>query len=547
MNNIMSAIVLAGIVAAAAPDERAASREALVVPQPVGGPAWRRYVEEGRQSPFGLDYVFVLDATFRKPDLARQLGGFVGVRWVNLARINWGQIEPRAPTNGRHSYQWAALDEGVRQWQQYGVHIMMSLRFVSPWANAKPKGEQFTYLKGLLSGIPKASADYRPKPEHVQDLRDYVSALVERYDGDGADDMPGLLFPVHHYQVCNEAYNELFWAGTLEEYGAQLTDAAQAARQANPNVKIILSGVCFMPMDGFYDREMDPRTKAYVDRLLPKTAPKMQPFLKRMDEFSRRSLQFPDYDILDARWSHYGVVERCRDELRRAGRAKTEIWSAEIYSAVPLLDAMVLPMTTLGPFTTPSRSLDYIRITRSPKDKDFEVVNRWYRGMQAAWVVKYCMVGLHAGSKMLMTGWALDSQTPLAPYPLAVGGYKTTTFDKLWPAAYTYKLLIRKLDGLTACRRLPMPENVYVYECAMRDGRKVLVAFHDDHIAQNHDEPTGTAAAVLPVGFPRCRLTSIVTQIDQAEPRVELLDAPGGRLKLTLTEFPVFVEGASAP
>ena len=514
----------------------------VVSPNPEDAAAWKRYVEEGWDSPFGLDYVFVLDREFRKPDLARQLGGFMGVRWANFARINWGEIEPRAPVDGKHTYHWAALDEAVRQWQRYGVHILMSLRFVSPWANAKPTGEQFTYLGGPWAWIPAGSGDYLPKPEHQQDLRDFITRLVERYDGDGVDDMPGLLFPILHYQVCNEAYNELFWAGTAEEYGAHLKEVARAARDACPKVKIVLSGVCFTPISGFYDREMDPRTRAYVEGLLPKTPPRMLPFLKRMNEFSRWSLRFPDYDILDARWSNYGVVARCQDELRQAGRADTEVWSAEMYTAVPLLDAMVLPMTTLYPYPAPSRSLDYIRITRSPKDKDFEAVNRWYRGRQAALAVKLCLVGLNAGTRKLMNGWALDSQVPLAPYPLAVGGYKSTTFDKLWPAAYTYKLLIGKLDGVTACRRLPMPDYAYVYECAVRGGRKVLVAFCDDHTARNHDEPAGTLAASIPFDGLSARLTHIVTDVDQTEPKVEQLKPGEGQLRLMLTEDPVFIE-----
>ena len=397
----------------------AADAPPLAVPQPAGSPAWQRYVAEGRESPFGLDYVFVLDREFRQPDLARQLGGFVGVRWVNFARINWGEIEPRAPAGGQHTYHWSALDEGVRQWQQYGVHIMMSLRFVSPWANAKPSGEQFTYLGGLLSWMPKLTADYRPKPEHQQDLRDFITALVERYDGDGVDDMPGLRFPILHYQVCNEAYNELFWAGTVEEYGAHLKEVAQAARRANPPGEdhpvgrlLPAAGRLLRPADG------SARPKPTSIACCPRPAPKMLPFLQRMEAFSRRSLRFPDYDILDARWSYYGVVAHCREELRKAGRGDTEIWSAEIYTAHPLLDAMVLPMTTLIPYPTPSRSLEYIRITRSPNDKDFDVVNRWYRGRQAAMVVKCCLVGLDAGTKKLMNGWALDSQSAAGGVPV---------------------------------------------------------------------------------------------------------------------------------
>lgn len=532
-------LVVAFVVAAGV----AAGQQARA-PDPADRAAFQQYVAEGERSPFGLDYVFPLSAEFRKPELARDLGGFVGVRWVNFARINWGEIEPRAPVGGRHSYRWAPLDEGVRQWQQSGVHIMMSLRFVSPWANAKPTGQEFTYLGGLFAAIPKSVGDYVPTPGHAQDLRDFVAALVERYDGDGVDDMPGLRFPILHYQVCNEAYNELYWAGTVEQYGAHLKEVAHAARRACPAVKIILSGVCFEPMDGFYERRMDPRTKAFVDQLMPKC--RMQPFLKRMDEFSRASLKF-DYDILDARWSLYGVVAHCREELRKAGRPNTEIWSAEIYSAAPLLDAMVMPMTTLYPYPTPSRSLDYIRILRSPKDKEFDAVNRWYRGLQSAMVVKNCLVGLDAGSRMLMNGWALDSQVPVSVYPLHCGGYKSTTFGKLWPAAYTYKLLIEKLDGITACRRVPMPEDQYVYDCTVRGGRQVLVAFCDDHIGQNHDEPHATMEAKIPLPTGPARLTHIVTALEATAPQTELIRVTGGQLKLRLTEYPVFIEPGAAP
>lgn len=185
-----------------------------------------------------------------------------------------------------------------------------------------------------------------------------------------------------------------------------------------------------------------------------------------------------------------------------------------MYSPLPLLDAMVLPMTTLYPYPTPSRSLDYIRITRPPRDKEFPSVNRWYRGLQSAMVVKNCLVGLHAGSRKSMNGWALDTQMPLAVYPLGVGGYKSTTFDRLWPAAYTYKLLIEKLDGITACRRLPLPEYLYAYECTVRGGRRVLVAFCDDHVVRT---TTNSSPKWTPPSHSRTdlvRLTRIVTDLD---------------------------------
>ncbi len=518
----------------------ASAQRASVAPQPVGGPAFMKYVEEGRSSPFGLDYVFALNKTFRDPALARDLGGYMGVRWVNFARINWGEIEPRPPARGRHTYRWQGLDEAVRQWQHQGVHIAMSLRFANAWANAKSTLKP-TYLTGIF-GWTRRLADYKAKPEHVGDLRAFVGALVERYDGDGDRDMPGLLFPILHYQVCNEAYNELFWGGTVEEYGEHLRQVARAARDACAGVKIILSGICLEPMDGFYDRHMDPLTRAYVERNLPRIPPNMRAFLRRMHEFSKSSLAFPDYDIVDARWSLYGVVEHCREEMRRAGRPNADIWSAEIYTAHPLLDAMVLPMTTLYPYPTPSRSLDYIKITRQPSHREYEAVNRWYRGMQAAMTVKTCMVGLNAGTRMLMNGWALDSQTPIAPYPLAVGGYKSTNTGKLWPAAHTYKLLIERLDGISGCRRLPVPDSAYVYECTLRGGKTAIVAFCDDHVARNHDEPGPTIGVSIPWQRPTARVSHIVTELGQTDPRIEIVETRNGRLSLRLTQYPVIVD-----
>jgi len=45
-------------------------------------------------------------------------------------------------------------------------------------------------IRMFPAGMPKTIADYRPQPEHAQGLRDYVTALAERYDG--VSDLPGL-------------------------------------------------------------------------------------------------------------------------------------------------------------------------------------------------------------------------------------------------------------------------------------------------------------------------------------------------------------------
>ena len=525
----------------------AAAGDDGIAPRFASREAFDRFVAEGRDSPFGLDYVFVHSPGARDAKLVDRVCGEVGFRWVNLSRLEWKIIEPKAPRNGQHTYNWSDLDAAVRTWQRNGIHIMLSLRFESPWATAPKNDAEFVYLRGLTKQVALLGADYLPKPEHLPHLREYARRLVERYDGDGIDDMPGLRFPVLHYQVGNEYYNEVFWTGTADEYGQLLHHFAAGARAACPDVQIILSGIGFENVYGFYDVGMDPRTEAFVRSRLPKVPPNMQTFLKRSEAFCRTTVGFSaDYDILDARWPNYGIVAKSRDLLKEKGCPDKPVWSAEIYSGFPLSEALVLSNWTLHAWPTPSRSLEYLRVLTNRNHADFETVNRWYRGLQAAQVVKICMVALHAGSEKLMMGWAIDIQNPLAVSTLSHHGLYSVTFEHLWPAAYTYDLTIRKLDGVQRVTRLGTADSVYVYRADLGQGRYVLVAFCDDHVGQNHNEPTAVVQAVIPWRARQAQITHIVTQIGETEPKTEQIDARAGMLRLQLTEYPVFIQPIDA-
>ncbi len=520
-----------------------ASAEDVIAARFANTAAFQKFVSEGRDSPFGLDYVFVHSPGARDRELVDSFCEQVGIRWVNFARLEWKLVERQTPRGGRHTYNWRDMDLAVQAWQRNGIHIMTSLRFESPWATAERTDKEFVYLKSFTKQIALRTADYLPKREHMQDLRDYMQALVERYDGDGRDDMPGLLFPVLHYQIGNEYYNEVYWAGSAEEYGQLLRETARAARAACADVKIILSGIGFKDVYGFYDGEMRPRTQAHIRQYLPKVPQGMKRFVERTETFSRALAKITDfYDIMDARWPNSGIVTKSRELLRSAGAANKPVWSAEIYSGFPLMEPLVLPNWTLQAQPTPSRSNEYRKILTKKNDPQFDDINTWYRGLQAAQVVKQCMVALDAGSEKLMMGWAVDAQTPLAVSTLSHHGLYSITFKHLWPAAHTYNLMIQKLGGLKRIKRLRTPEDIYVYECLVRDGRRVLVAFHDDHIGQNHDELTAEAAAKIPVQGNHVEITSIITEIGRTEPKVHEVAVSGGVLETNLTEYPVFIE-----
>lgn len=101
------------------------------------------------------------------------------------AFVIWGNIEPEPS-----QYQWGPLDALVREYQHAGfTGLQMDMAALSPWASSVPPA----------LGVAPKDVNTFPKEEYLDDYAAYVSAVVERYDHDGMDDMPGLLYPIHDY------------------------------------------------------------------------------------------------------------------------------------------------------------------------------------------------------------------------------------------------------------------------------------------------------------------------------------------------------------
>lgn len=88
---------------------------------------------------------------------------------------------------------------------------------------------------------------YAPRSEEGwRRFRDYVRRIVERYDGDGVDDMPGLARPVRWWQVDNEV--DLKWQDcrargidylSPEDYFRVVEAARQASKEADPEARLM--------------------------------------------------------------------------------------------------------------------------------------------------------------------------------------------------------------------------------------------------------------------------------------------------------------------
>ncbi len=155
------------------------------------------------------------------------VGGRVG-------RINIVQTRgPSMPDVER--YGFTALDELVAAYQRRGVNVAMTVAYQQALSGGR----------GVDLGQPWlwTNQDERARYET------YLRTMLERYDGDGVDDAPGLLYPIRVWQIHNEL--EAQWAtaveqgattwATPEDYATLLRFTAPIIREEIPDAIVVAS------------------------------------------------------------------------------------------------------------------------------------------------------------------------------------------------------------------------------------------------------------------------------------------------------------------
>ena len=152
----------------------------------------------------------------------------------------------------------------------------------SDWANAKWSypylitlencGSSTTYVSGydglvekiqdvdspellLLLDIHNNNINTNANSITYEQYYDYVTQIVERYDGDGYLDMPGLVKPVKYFEIGNEVDSENTEHShdlTIENYVLnRLIPAYLAAKASNPNAVVMNAGLSMGGDSGF--------------------------------------------------------------------------------------------------------------------------------------------------------------------------------------------------------------------------------------------------------------------------------------------------------
>ncbi len=167
-------------------------------------------------------------------------GRAAGVTWAR-EELSWGNLERR--NKGR--WDWKYFDQRLLQLAEHGYGIVGMLLTTPKWArvaDCQARIERYASV-GVMP------QDYWCPPANVQDFADYVSATVERYDGDGYNDAPGSP-RVAAWQLWNEPNAWETWPGTPAEYG-QLLQAGYTAAKAADSHAIVATGGLYV-LDGIW-------------------------------------------------------------------------------------------------------------------------------------------------------------------------------------------------------------------------------------------------------------------------------------------------------
>jgi hypothetical protein len=486
----------------------------------------------------------------------------------NYKISTWQAIEPDPPADGVHTYRWDDLDNMVTEYQSHGFSEMhLTLQSKSAWGTER----------GCVLGECKPDL---PKPEHWDDYTGYVQAVVERYDGDGLDDMPGLRYPVRQYEIeteaddwwptpCPDIVGTAVFTDRAETYLQLLAAAYLAAHEVDPQVEILPGAMLFY---GLFSGEPDTATIA-ARRAQNRTVDCLVTFdeavLAHPELFDAVEFHFlgDDYREIAAttRW--------LREQMHLSGYEKP-VYPTDLPTAPALVPSSVYTEGFhLYPQTTARDYLEIIQtnIFTDTPSQEYQDIRDWYAGEQAEFSIKLLLSAMEAEAAgvqlatmtdfpwMFCTprwythvyaiwSWGVHGMVDVdwGPFVLCfpLGGFE---FERHRPVFHTLRWFIANLGNFDDVERLtvaaaePAAIDIYAYQVTVED-RPVYVLWAEDHVGQVMGESKSTVPVVLPASSPTITVTHIITQAGQPEPIVEYLEADG-QITLTVGESPIFVQG----
>ncbi|MBI2475341.1 hypothetical protein HYV69_02855 [Candidatus Uhrbacteria bacterium] len=155
----------------------------------------------------------------------------------------WDNIEKEKG----QTYDWSEADREVSYWQERDQAILATIWPYAQWdqdaCHPKDKKVKHPFGDEMIKMYSIC---------HVEPFQNWVRAMAERYDGDGIDDMPGLKYPITHWEIGNEpdlqTKDLTFFQSGAGAYAEIFRLAFDEIKAASPNAKVLFAGMSGMEM-----------------------------------------------------------------------------------------------------------------------------------------------------------------------------------------------------------------------------------------------------------------------------------------------------------
>ena len=161
----------------------------------------------------------------------------------------WNNIEKE-----KGIFSWDKTDKYVTYAQN---HNQKTIATIWPYSNWEQKSCK---RKKGRSPFGKRFTKYLSKPCSMENYKTFLLALVDRYDGDGQNDMPGLTKPIIHWEIMNEPEFRMFFKGTEDEFVEIFNFSSKLIKSKQKDAVIIMAGAA----------GMFPESKKFWKSALPK-------------------------------------------------------------------------------------------------------------------------------------------------------------------------------------------------------------------------------------------------------------------------------------
>lgn len=467
-----------------------------------------------REARFGVAWGFMYGYGGGKAETFMPELRSLGAGWAKVY-LFWNQLEPE---KGR--YDWTALDAFASQLRS-PEEGLVSIFSASQWATRTP-----------VPLLPPSPA------KNLDDYYRFVHDAVKRAGG-----------RVRYWQNDCEPNNPVFWAGTADEFVAELQVFARAVRDADPNAVVVCGGY-----DGVFSPPGQPpipgqeRGLAFFDTVLEKGGASFDVFDMRLYvspytipacvAYMRKKMNDLGYDrpIVCTEYNgpgFFGFAEN-RKYFELVAQWSRSIASTQSGAPSPGQDAKngVAALYERGDALAPE--------TRMFLQNAAPELDAKYQRLQCRDLVMRNVLALSAGVRRTVF-WDLSHESSSRDdvMTLMYGKLKLEDFangvaTKRYATADAFRRMTEQLAGARSARRVEVPgrPTIYLFEVARSDRPPVFVVWEQRDTFTGEDAPP----VAVEVGWTAKGASAI-----DALGGTNATQVADGRLRLLVGATPVFV------